>query len=112
MRKLFRYVSISALTALLLALTSQGLYAATLTVSNTLDNGAGSLRAALAAASDSDTIIFSVSGTITLTTGQLVVARNVTIAGPGAAHYLCFRSGRRVRAAVAFPACREADGGA
>ena len=85
MRKLVRYVSISALTAVLLALTAQGLHAATLTVSNTLDSGAGSLRSVLAAASDGDTISFFVTGTITLTTGQLVVGKNVTITGPGAA---------------------------
>jgi hypothetical protein len=83
MRKHIRFVYITALSAVLLLLTAQGLYAATITVSNVNDNGAGSLRAALAGAGSSDTIIFSVSGTITLTSGQLVVDKNVTIAGPG-----------------------------
>jgi hypothetical protein len=60
--------------------------AATITVTNTNDSGVGSLRQALAAANDGDTIDFSVSGTITLTTGQLVVDKNVSISGPGAAN--------------------------
>jgi hypothetical protein len=60
--------------------------AATITVLNTNDNGAGSLRQALADADDGDTIDFSVTtpATITLTTGQLVVGKSVTVSGPGA----------------------------
>jgi hypothetical protein len=43
-------------------------------VSNTNDNGPGSLRQALADANDGDTIdATGVSGTITLTSGQLLV---------------------------------------
>lgn len=55
-----------------------------ITVTNANDNGPGSLREALGIANDGDTINFSVTGTITLTTGQLMVNRNVTISGPGA----------------------------
>src|SRR4051812_49528975 len=55
-----------------------------ITVTNTNDNGPGSLREALGIANDGDTINFSVTGTITLTTGQLMVNKNVTISGPGA----------------------------
>ena len=58
-------------------------HAATITVTNTNDSGPGSLRQALAVAHDGDRITFAVSGTITLTSGGLVVARNVTISGPG-----------------------------
>jgi hypothetical protein len=59
--------------------------AATITVTNTDDSGPGSLRAALAAANDGDTIDATrVSGTIILTNGQLLVSNSVTIAGPGA----------------------------
>jgi hypothetical protein len=59
--------------------------AATLTVTNTEDSGPGSLRAALAAANDGDTIdATGISGTIILTNGQLLVSNSVTIAGPGA----------------------------
>ena len=53
-------------------------------VTNTNDSGPGSLRQALANANNGDTISFAVTGTIALTSGGLVVARNVTISGPGA----------------------------
>jgi len=68
------------------ALSVQTVHAATITVMNTNDSGAGSLRQALADASDGDTIDFAaaVSGTITLTSGQLVVGKSVMISGPGA----------------------------
>src|SRR5437899_9242072 len=56
------------------------------TVTNTNDSGAGSLRQAIADANHDDTIDFdaSVTGTITLTSGQLLVNHSVTISGPGA----------------------------
>jgi hypothetical protein len=54
-------------------------------ITNTNDSGSGSLRDALAAANDGDTInATSVSGTILLTSGQLVIIHDVTINGPGA----------------------------
>src|SRR5262249_37845014 len=58
----------------------------TLTVTNLLDSGDGSLRAEIAAAASGDTIVFdpSLKGTITLTSGELAVATNLTIQGPGA----------------------------
>jgi hypothetical protein len=64
----------------------QSVHAATGTVKNTNDSGAFSLRFALAHAKDGDTIDFdaSVTGTILLTSGQLVVDKSVTINGPGA----------------------------
>ena len=63
--------------------------AATFTVTSTADSGAGTLRAALdpvTGAQDGDTINFQagLSGTITLTTGQMVVSHSITISGPGA----------------------------
>jgi hypothetical protein len=62
--------------------------AATIAVTNTADNGAGTLRRALASAANGDTINFALTtpATITLTTGQLVVSNSVTILGPGPAH--------------------------
>jgi hypothetical protein len=59
---------------------------ATITVTNTNDSGAGSLRQRLADANDGDAIDFSVTtpATITLTSGELLVNKSVTITGPGA----------------------------
>jgi predicted outer membrane repeat protein len=63
----------------------------TLTVTNTSDNGSGSLRAAIAGAQGGDTIVFSRklfhSGrttTITLTSNELDLTKDLTIQGPGA----------------------------
>jgi hypothetical protein len=59
--------------------------AATITVTNTTDSGPGSLRAAIAAAAANDTIMFAVNfpATITLTAGELLVNKSLTISGPG-----------------------------
>jgi hypothetical protein len=57
--------------------------AGTITVTNTNDSGPGSLRQALADANDGDTIEFAVTGTIGLTTGELLVDNSITISGPG-----------------------------
>ena len=58
--------------------------AASITVTNNDDSGPGSLRQALADATDGDTINFSVSGTIRLTSDELAVNANIVIDGPGA----------------------------
>jgi hypothetical protein len=79
-----RRTTIFAIAVLLLAATTMSAHAATITVTNTNDSGPSSLRQALAVAHDGDRITFTVSGTITLTSGALVLARNVTISGPGA----------------------------
>ena len=80
-----RILFTTCLSALcIIALSTQ---AATITVTNTNDSGAGSLRQALVDAVDGDTINFnsSLNGeTITLTSGQLVVDKSVAINGPGA----------------------------
>jgi hypothetical protein len=75
---------IACLTAGLLAFSAR---AATLTVTSTADSGAGSLREAIAMANAGDTVVFAstLSGqTITLTSGELLMAKNLTISGPGA----------------------------
>ncbi len=58
-------------------------YANIITVTNTNDSGPGSLRQALADANDGDTINFAVSGTIYLTSGELLIEDSVVISGPG-----------------------------
>src|SRR6266478_989242 len=69
--------------ALLCTATTSGL-GATIIVTNTADSGSGSLRSALASAGNGDTIdATGVSGSILLTSGQLVVNKSVTILGPG-----------------------------
>jgi hypothetical protein len=75
---------------LLLALALGGLgapsaRAAGATVTNLNDSGPGSLRQAIADASAGSTITFSVGGTIALTSGELTIAKDLTISGPGAA---------------------------
>jgi hypothetical protein len=59
----------------------------TLTVLNVSDHDPGSLRAVLAAASKGDQIVFdpALNGqTITLTSGELLLNKDLTISGPGA----------------------------
>jgi hypothetical protein len=71
------------LSALLLGATDMP--AATITVTNGNDSGAGSLRQAIIAASPGDTINFAPSvTTVTLTSGESVIDKNLTINGPGA----------------------------
>lgn len=71
----------------MMMLASLSADAATLTVTNTNDTGAGSLRATVAAAAAGDTIDFHASlngGTITLTTGEIAINATLNINGPGA----------------------------
>src|SRR6516162_8353091 len=59
----------------------------TLTVLNTLDKGAGSLRDTITGAKSGDTIVFAPSldgQTITLTSGELAINKSLDIEGPGA----------------------------
>jgi hypothetical protein len=60
-------------------------HSATITVTNTNDAGPGSLRQALADAIDRDRIEFAVTGTIGLTSGELIINKSISISGPGAA---------------------------
>jgi hypothetical protein len=58
----------------------------TLTVTNNLDSGAGSLRAEIAAANSGDTIVFapSLNGQTIQLRSELDIAKNLTVQGPGA----------------------------
>ena len=75
------------IAALFVALFAETLVAATFTVTNNNNTGAGSLRDAVAQSNTSpgpDTIDFAVTGTIVLTTGQMNINGPLTIVGPGA----------------------------
>src|SRR3989442_3840043 len=66
---------------------STSLNAAIIIVSNTADNGTGSLRAALSSAVNGDTIdATGISGTIILTSGELLITNDLSINGPGPAN--------------------------
>jgi sugar lactone lactonase YvrE len=61
--------------------------ATNISVTSTDDSGPGTLRAALASAGNGDTIdATGVSGSILLTSGELLVAGSVTVLGPGPAN--------------------------
>src|SRR5436190_23787952 len=68
----------------LICLLGISVHANIITVTNTNDSGPRSLRQALTDANDGDTIEFAVSGTIGLTSGELLVDKSITIQGPGA----------------------------
>jgi len=82
--------SVETPTAFVLAQAADYPYKlATFTVTNTADSGAGSLREAIGfanAAGGADIVDFAggVTGTITLTSGELAVTDDLTINGPGA----------------------------
>jgi hypothetical protein len=74
----------SAIVAMLFFAAIIKMRADTITVTNINDSGPGSLRQALVDGNDGDTITFAVTGTIGLTSGELLVDKNITISGPGA----------------------------
>ena len=70
-----------------LCITASSGQATIITVTNTNDNGPGSLRQALFDSHDNDTINFdpALKGqTILLSTAELLINKNITISGPGA----------------------------
>jgi len=72
-------------------------FAATITVTSLADSGPGSLRNSIASAAPGDTINFGVTGTITLTSGELLIAKNLTISGPGASNLVVIDGGSNSR---------------
>ncbi len=77
---------LAAVAVVLLCLPPVTAHADVVTVTNTNDSGVGSLRQALSVVNDGDTINFAVNGTITLTSGELLVNDSITISGPGTAN--------------------------
>lgn len=75
-------------------------WAATLTVTNTADSGAGSLRATIASANSGDDINFApaLSGqTIHLTSGELIIGQNLTVDASGLGTPVIIDAGRHSR---------------
>ena len=75
--------AVSTVTAMLVLAFAGRAHSATNTVTSLADSGAGSLRQVIADSAAGDTIVFGVSGTITLASGELVVEKDLTISGPG-----------------------------
>ena len=73
-----------SLAVLALTLPPSIARATTRIVNSLADAGAGTLRDTIAASGDGDLINFSVTGVISLTSGALIVSKNIIIAGPGA----------------------------
>jgi hypothetical protein len=97
-------VRLGLVRALLLLIVTSA-EAATFTVINTNNSGPGSLRDAVAQANASagaDTITFSVTGTITLTSGSMQITGPTTIQGPGASN-LTIDGNANDRIFVVFP---------
>ena len=89
-RGFLRWLTVSVFVGAVLLGTARRASAATITVANNSDAGAGSLRAAIASAAPGDTInfdpiAFATPQTITLSTAQLAITQPVTITGPAAA---------------------------
>jgi parallel beta-helix repeat protein len=79
---------LAACVAAIFAFSAPAIYANSVFVTNCNDSGVGSLRAAVAAAADSDVVdatqLSGVCSTITLKTGDIAVTQNnLTIDGPG-----------------------------
>ncbi len=88
-----KFIGMIGAIIFILSLAVMGTVAATLTVTNKNNSGAGSLRQAIADAAIGDTIVFdaSVKGAIILDTpgsptlgGELLINKDLTIKGPGA----------------------------
>ncbi len=77
-----KFLVVLAVLATVVAVPAQA--STTITVTNGNDSGPGSLRAAIAAASAGDTIAIPAGTTVSLSSGELLVEKNIAISGGGA----------------------------
>jgi hypothetical protein len=85
--KTFRFQVALCAIALIVCSCPLPVWATIRTVTSTADSGAGTLRNIITASSSGDTINFSVTGTITLTSGELAIGGSLgslNVVGPGA----------------------------
>jgi len=76
-------ISHCTIAAIVLLCFADRAHSATTIVTSLANGGAGSLRKLMADASPGDSIVFGITGTITLTNGELVVTKSLIIVGPG-----------------------------
>jgi hypothetical protein len=80
----FRRMPLAAMLAIVAAAFAASAGAqSTITVTNSNDSGTGSLRWAVASASAGDSIVFSSGSLIALTSGEIVIDKDLTITGLG-----------------------------
>src|SRR5437667_5462291 len=91
--KILRNVIAPLLILMVVLLSGTSRAVNTSTVTNPGDIGPGTLREAIAGALPGDTINFATGlGTITLTSGELVIDKDLTISGPGSGNLTITRS--------------------
>src|SRR5437867_10304132 len=91
--KILRNVIAPLLILMVVLLSGTSRAVNTITVTNPGDIGPGTLREAIAGALPGDTINFATGlGTITLTSGELVIDKDLTISGPGSGNLTIQRS--------------------
>src|SRR5687768_1556416 len=91
--KLFSNVIAPLLIVIVVLLSASSWAENTITVTDPGDSGPGTLRDAIAGATAGDTIDFAAGlGTITLTSGELSIDKDLTISGPGASNLTIQRS--------------------
>src|SRR5437667_5295047 len=91
--KILRNVIAPLLILMMVLLSGTSRAVNTITVTNPGDIGPGTLREVIAGALPGDTIYFATGlGTITLTSGELVIDKDLTISGPGSGNLTITRS--------------------
>jgi hypothetical protein len=94
--------SLSTITVVLVLAFADRAHSATNRVTSLADSSAGSLRRLIADSAPGDSIVFGVTGTVTLASGKLVVDKDLTIMGPGVSSLAISGGGFQVSGGVHF----------